>query len=1637
MQSEPGGKFLALVALALGLLANVSLAANQFWDSSVDAGYQHGDGVWSTADANWRANGTAAAAAWVNNNTALFSGSNGTSLISLNSTVGTAGLVFNNSGYTLAISGGGMVSNTTTEVMVSGTNNRIELTGGGSSATWRNTALLRIGQTNGYNAFVVNGDGVAGSASATNSGIHVGLLGSQGNLLMVTNGGVLFSGSTYASIGYQSSSNLAEVTDGGALWNPGNANLWVGYSTGSTGNVLRIDGQGVAGGARVTNVAAILVGNTSSGGQNELVITNGGQLYNTTATIGLNSSYNRATVSGTNTLWRLGGFLYIGDGTATGNLLTIGSGAVVTNATELRVGAATGSFLNRMVLTNGGSFFSSGSVAYIGVASPSNTVEVTGAASLWNLGNISLYVGNSGIGNALTIDQGGMVTNAANLFIGNGAGAIGNTLTIDRGGAVAGVGTLTVRPTNSLAFLGGMLSVSNLIVTNGVIQSIGDGTQTAELVIRGGTHTNNVGFLIQSNATVSGRGRLAGAASGVVFAAGSTLRPGVPGSAAATVATMQLGPSTWQGGAILDLNITNVTGTAGTDWDSLQILGGMNFVTNGGKLKIRLDSAGVTSGGFDPNISRIIPLITYSNSSIAQADIELDTTNFQIGSNWVVDVAAWAIQLRYQRTAPYLYVSTNGSNMGGGSWSTAYTNLQEAINNAQNLDTIYLAGGQSFGGGPLGAALPSNSVFLLQNRMNITLRGGYEANPALSAEDHPGTNNPASWPTVLRRESGSARVLAINAVTNALIESVIMTNGSANTAGSGGSGVFINGSRNVTLSKCDIAGNTIKMSGASGAGLYLVNGDATLVDSRLVGNTSTSSGSSGHVNGGGGYVASGGSLTILRSLVSANRSAAAGSGYNGKGGGLYLEAGSVLDIRESVISANTTSGTGNANYGGGVYSAGRLWMQNCLVVSNWSSCTPPHSDGIFFYSGTATVVNCTVADNNNGVGLRYNSGVVAVSNSILWGHSAADLQGFPTDGNGKLPDVWYSCSSNSPNAGFQFCVDNDPLFADRAHYHLQSTEGFYTNGYFSGGYWTNAAFNSDLIDLGHDQSDWSREPAPNGGRINMGAYGGTEVASKSADIAADPVTIINSGAQAWGHRTVTLRGEVTDTGGQTPTVWFLYWQTGGETTNLAAAGLQPSAFETSVSGLIPGADYQYVAVASNSAGAVQSGASGFSLHSTASALHVATNGSNTAGTNWSTAYRDIQTAFDVAEDGDTIYVAGHTFAGAGTQLTDFAFRWQNATGITLRGGYQAASDTPHPGPRDSMTWPTIIRRAAGGYPVRVLTISAVSNAVIEQVTIRDGLVDIAGAYGMGLLVNNCQSLTVDSCTITNNQIAGNGDQKGAGIFINNSSLLLTNCVIVKNTSGGSSNGKGYGGGIYLNSGALTMVLSRVTGNTASGIGQNPTVSDGGGLHVAGGSAVIRQSVLGGNASTRFGGGIYNAGMMRLENSIVHTNSSVNGDGIYIHTGGTGTLMNCTIANNVGEGIRAVGTVTITNSILWGNGDDLTGTVSVAFSDIGTADAFWTNEVNGCITNNPLFVDTTYYHLQSRNGHYVGGYFSGGTWDTSLNNSPCIDTGYPDPSDPWRGVEPEPNGKRSNMGAYGNTTVASKGAAPSGSIFMLR
>jgi Disaggregatase related len=70
---------------------------------------------------------------------------------------------------------------------------------------------------------------------------------------------------------------------------------------------------------------------------------------------------------------------------------------------------------------------------------------------------------------------------------------------------------------------------------------------------------------------------------------------------------------------------------------------------------------------------------------------------------------------------------------------------------------------------------------------------------------------------------------------------------------------------------------------------------------------------------------------------------------------------------------------------------------------------------------------------------------------------------------------------------------NDDFWV-RGDYHLRSQAGRWDRASQN---WVRDVLTSPCIDAGDPDSDWTAEAAPNGGRINMGAYGGTPQASMS------------------------------------------------------------------------------------------------------------------------------------------------------------------------------------------------------------------------------------------------------------------------------------------------------------------------------------------------------------------------------------------------------------------------------------------------------------------------------------------------------------------------------------------------------------
>jgi Tol biopolymer transport system component len=140
--------------------------------------------------------------------------------------------------------------------------------------------------------------------------------------------------------------------------------------------------------------------------------------------------------------------------------------------------------------------------------------------------------------------------------------------------------------------------------------------------------------------------------------------------------------------------------------------------------------------------------------------------------------------------------------------------------------------------------------------------------------------------------------------------------------------------------------------------------------------------------------------------------------------------------------------------------------------------------GIFIAGTSPTISNVTVVFNKYGIN-AFADAQPDISNCILWDNTNGNLYGC---------QVRYSCLKEAGAGGNN--INDDPLLADPDYgdYHLLSEYGRYWSEH---DIWVIDEVTSPCIDGGNPTVGSSREPTPNGGRLNMGAYGGTRYASMS------------------------------------------------------------------------------------------------------------------------------------------------------------------------------------------------------------------------------------------------------------------------------------------------------------------------------------------------------------------------------------------------------------------------------------------------------------------------------------------------------------------------------------------------------------
>jgi len=220
------------------------------------------------------------------------------------------------------------------------------------------------------------------------------------------------------------------------------------------------------------------------------------------------------------------------------------------------------------------------------------------------------------------------------------------------------------------------------------------------------------------------------------------------------------------------------------------------------------------------------------------------------------------------------------------------------------------------------------------------------------------------------------------------------------------------------------------------------------------------------------------------------------NGYTDGSGGAFFFANSDPTIRNCVIIGNMA-----ALGGGGIHCYySNPTLKNCVIAGNM---TQGNGGGIWcFKSSSSRIINCTISSNEAnwyGDGIYCHVSNVIITNSIFWSNNFNDI--YVASGNA---DVNY-CNIQSGWVGGGN-IDQDPCFvsfdpnsdANLWDFHLQSAYGRWDCGNST---WVNDVNTSPCIDAGDPNSEWSGELWPNGKRINMGAYGGTNQASKNGNIA--------------------------------------------------------------------------------------------------------------------------------------------------------------------------------------------------------------------------------------------------------------------------------------------------------------------------------------------------------------------------------------------------------------------------------------------------------------------------------------------------------------------------------------------------------
>ncbi len=725
---------------------------------------------------------------------------------------------------------------------------------------------------------------------------------------------------------------------------------------------------------------------------------------------------------------------------------------------------------------------------------------------------------------------------------------------------------------------------------------------------------------------------------------------------------------------------------------------------------------------------------------------------------------------------------------------------------------------------------------------------------------------------------------------------------SNNTAGNEGGGLWNSSSGTLNIRNGVLVSNN---QSPNGGGIFNDGsaGDIFISDSMISDNTATS-------NRGGGISSEGGMVTLTNSILRRNFS-------DRSGGGLAVIAGSA-SLTDVIVESNTAAEEGGGLWNG---STGTMTLVGGTITGNTAraelTIDSQGGGGVFNNGGTVNISNADIAGNQvvgdldltDGGGGIFNDGrntngaTIILTNTTLSNNQVTHTgSGILGAGGGILNIADFSNSAmldiqdstiemnSAPRSGGGIeirTVDSDlaglsdsSAVLDGARVignnagingggiHVRGTDGIRnlnviggrisnnTAGNEGGGLWNDAG-GTLTVRAG---AVIDNNSAPNGGGIFNDGAGGVIEISGGASILNNTATASHGGGIASEGGQVTLAGSTVS----------------GNQAALRGGGLWNSSGAMTIEG---------TTINGNTASGVAANDGGGGIFNNGGVVNVT--GLTTRITNNIADGTSGSGGGILNSSGGTITITDSTISGnsanrAGGGIEDISGAGLGIilTDVSLDNNDAGILGTANPG------------NGGGLHVTGAGDVSIVSGSVSGNTAAREG----------GGLWNGSGTMTIDGVTINGNTASGDfPDDGGGGIFNNGGTLMVTGMSEIANNNADGT--LGSGGGIFSNSGGTLTVDGQ------SVIDNNSANRAGGGIEIAGGTAMFQQTFIrdndvDGNAgppNPGNGGGLHvtGSGMISFTNCIVADNVAANeGGGLWNSSGSTMTLSDSQVVANI-------------------------------------------------------------------------------------------------------------------------------------------